>query len=121
MAKGKLSTRQIEILRFIGSFAEDRSYPPTIREIGEAAGISSTSVVNYNLNKLEREGYILRDLKVSRGVRLTDAGEHSAGLVSRRHGVAAVQTRCGRRTGARGGLHLRQRARDGRRRSSNLI
>ena len=43
-----------------------------IRQIGEAVSISSTSVVNYNLNKLERDGYILRDLKVSRGVRLAD-------------------------------------------------
>ena len=91
MAKGKLSTRQIEILRFIGTFAEDRNYPPTIREIGEAAGISSTSVVNYNLTKLEREGYILLDLKVSRGVRLTDAGEKASGVSSSRHGVPAVQ------------------------------
>lgn len=72
MAKGKLSPRQQEILKFIGHFSNERRYPPTIREIGEAVGISSTSVVNYNLNKLEKEGHIVRDLKVSRGVRLAE-------------------------------------------------
>jgi repressor LexA len=73
MAKGKLSPRQQEILKFIGRFTTDRGYPPTIREIGEAVGISSTSVVNYNLNKLEKENHIMRDLKVSRGVRLSES------------------------------------------------
>ncbi len=72
MAKGKLSDRQQDMITFIGKFTGDKGYPPTIRQIGEAVSISSTSVVNYNLNKLEREGYILRDLKVSRGVRLAD-------------------------------------------------
>jgi len=73
MAKGKLSDRQQDMITFIGKFTGDKGYPPTIRQIGQAVSISSTSVVNYNLNKLEREGYILRDLKVSRGVRLADA------------------------------------------------
>ena len=72
MAKGKLSERQEEMITFIGSFTRDKGYPPTIRQIGEAVSISSTSVVNYNLNKLESDGYIMRDLKVSRGVRLAD-------------------------------------------------
>ncbi len=85
MAKLKLSERQQAIIEFIGQFTRNRGYPPTIREIGEAADISSTSVVNYNLNKLERGGYIVRDLKVSRGVRLTDAPDaasRAAALVS---------------------------------------
>jgi repressor LexA len=72
MAKGKLSERQTEMIDFIGRFTADKGYPPTIRQIGEAVNISSTSVVNYNLNKLERGGYIMRDLKVSRGVRLAE-------------------------------------------------
>ncbi len=72
MAKGKLSDRQREIIAFIGKFSREHGYPPTIRQIGEAAKISSTSVVNYNLNKLEKDGYLTRDLKVSRGVRLVD-------------------------------------------------
>jgi repressor LexA len=72
MAKGKLSERQGEMITFIDNFTAEKGYPPTIRKIGEAVRISSTSVVNYNLNRLEREGYILRDLSVSRGVRLAE-------------------------------------------------
>ena len=82
MAKGKLSERQQEMITFLGSFTRDKGYPPTIRQIGEAVGISSTSVVNYNLNKLERDGYILRDLKVSRGVRLIDGPGRNRNNVS---------------------------------------
>ena len=72
MAKGKLSERQRDIINYIRDFSREKGYPPTIRQIGEAAGISSTSVVNYNLNKLEKDGYLTRDLKVSRGVRLVE-------------------------------------------------
>jgi len=70
MAKDRLSDRQKAIMSFIREFTEENGYPPTIRQIGEAANISSTSVVNYNLNKLEKGGYLTRDLKVSRGLRL---------------------------------------------------
>ncbi|GAB4541471.1 MAG: transcriptional repressor LexA [Anaerolineae bacterium] len=67
-----LSERQRRMLEFIKSFMLENGYPPTIREIGEAVDISSTSVVNYNLNALQKEGYILRDRTVSRGIRLTE-------------------------------------------------
>jgi repressor LexA len=65
-----LSTRQEAILGFISEFLQENGYPPTIRDIGKAVGISSTSVVNYNLNILEREGHIARDPEVSRGLRI---------------------------------------------------
>jgi repressor LexA len=67
-----LSERQRKILEFIKSFALNNGYPPTIREIGEAVSISSTSVVNYNLNALQKEGLITRDRTVSRGIRLAE-------------------------------------------------
>lgn len=67
----KLSRRQEAIIKFISEFVDSNGYPPTIREIGAACDISSTSVVNYNLNKLEREGLLARDREVSRGLRLT--------------------------------------------------
>lgn len=72
MAKGKLSDRQRNMLDFIQRYSRDHGYPPSIREIGEAVGISSTSVVNYNLNRLVEEGYLDRHQNVSRGLRLTD-------------------------------------------------
>jgi repressor LexA len=65
-----LSDRQKNILRFIARFLSKKDYPPTIREIGQACGISSTSVVKYNLSKLEREELIIREKEVSRGLSL---------------------------------------------------
>jgi repressor LexA len=65
-----LSSRQQNILQFIREFIDEHYFPPTIREIGEEVGISSTSVVNYNLNALEKKGFIVRDRNVSRGLRL---------------------------------------------------
>ena len=70
--RAKLSERQRRILEFIEAFISEHSYPPTIREIGEAVKIGSTSVVNYNLNKLVRAGLIEREPDVSRGLRLTE-------------------------------------------------
>jgi repressor LexA len=57
-------------------FQNDKGRPPTIREIGRAVGISSTSVVNYNLNILEKAGMITREKQVSRGLRLTSPNGH---------------------------------------------
>ena len=72
MAKGKLSDRQRRMIDFIQHFSDENGYPPSIREIGKAVGISSTSVVNYNLNRLVEEGYLSRDQNVSRGIRLSE-------------------------------------------------
>ncbi len=68
----ELSPRQRDVLSFITRFVKDKGYPPTIREIGQAVNISSTSVVDYNLNILQTKGYIHRDRDVSRGVRLLE-------------------------------------------------
>ena len=67
-----LTDRQQAILDFIRDFSENTKYPPTIREIGKSVGISSTSVVNYNLNVLEKQGHIARDKTISRGIKLLD-------------------------------------------------
>ncbi len=72
MAKD-LSERQQRMLEFIRVFIEDHRFPPTIREIGERVGISSTSVVKYNLEILERRHLIERNPDISRGIRLLDA------------------------------------------------
>lgn len=70
-AAQSLSPRQHAILDFIAAYRQVNGLPPTIREIGDNTGISSTSVVNYNLNCLEREGYLVRTGHGSRGLRLT--------------------------------------------------
>jgi repressor LexA len=69
MAK-ELSERQQKILVFLREFIRDHRFPPTIRQIGENVGISSTSVVKYNLDVLERENLIERDPEISRGIRV---------------------------------------------------
>jgi repressor LexA len=69
-----LSPRQQDIVSFMRRFVEENGYPPTIREIGRAVNISSTSVVDYNLNILQAKGLIQRDRAVSRGVKLLDKG-----------------------------------------------
>jgi len=80
-----LSERQQRILKFADEYIEENGYPPSIREIGAAAGISSTSVVTYNLLRLEEKGYISRDRDVSRGLKLasTVRGHMMPGAVVR--------------------------------------
>ena len=63
--------RHQKILDYLSRRQENQGYPPSIREIGEATGISSTSVVTYYLKQLEELNLIERDHNVSRGVRLT--------------------------------------------------
>jgi repressor LexA len=82
----KLSKRQQGMLDYINESIQESGRPPTIREIGEAVEISSTSVVNYNLTKLVEKGFLDRDAEVSRGLRLTDKAAELYGLV-----VEAVQ------------------------------
>jgi repressor LexA len=77
-----LSERQKKILDVLGRFQKQFGYPPSIREICDKAEISSTSVVNYYLDQLEEMGYIERDGRVSRGIRLVKpAIETSSGVV----------------------------------------
>ncbi|MGH2550706.1 MAG: transcriptional repressor LexA [Thermomicrobiales bacterium] len=63
-----LSDRQAAILEYIARFLDDNDYPPTIRDIQNALGISSTSVVDYNLKVLEQRNYIRRNKNISRGI-----------------------------------------------------
>ena len=68
----KLSDKQNRILKFLNKFITENGYPPAIRDIQSGCGISSTSVVDYNLNILEKEGYIRRQSEVSRGITMTN-------------------------------------------------
>src|SRR5689334_14511181 len=78
----QLSRRQQAILGFIERFSDERSYPPTIREIQEGLGISSTSVVDYNLNILEQHNLIRRNRNISRGIELTARPLARRGVIS---------------------------------------
>ena len=68
-----LNDRAREILAFIHQFKDERGYPPTIREIGKAFGISSTNGVRYYLSALEKAGQLKRSGKISRGIEAVGA------------------------------------------------
>ena len=70
----KLSARQENILQFIKEFMEERHYPPTVRDIQTGCNVSSTSVVDYNLHKLQNMGFLKREPEVSRGIELIGEG-----------------------------------------------
>jgi len=75
-----LEDQQQRILECIRDFIQERGYPPTVRDIARELGISSTSVVDYHLRRLEQAGWIERDPRSSRGIRLTAAGARGLGL-----------------------------------------
>ncbi len=66
----ELTDRQARILDYIRQVTRVRNYPPSVREIGEAVGLSSSSTVHNHLNQLERRGLIRRDPSKSRTVQL---------------------------------------------------
>lgn len=70
MKREGLSPKQQSILSFIDGFLAEKGYPPSVREIVRGCHISSTSVVEYHLNILQREGYLRRDAEVARGIEL---------------------------------------------------
>lgn len=79
MATTQLTERQLEVLRFIATEIEDKGYPPTIREIGEALDIASTNGVNDHLKALEKKGYLQRDPVKSRALIPTSAAREALG------------------------------------------
>ena len=72
--KTTLSERQERILAYIRDFMDDHQYPPTVRDIQTGCDVSSTSVVDYNLKKLQQMGYLKRQREVSRGLELVGEG-----------------------------------------------
>jgi repressor LexA len=76
-----LSGKQQKIYDYIRGFVDEHDYPPSIRQIQEACGISSTSVVDYNLRILEKSGFIRRDREVSRAIEVLHGGERRPRVV----------------------------------------
>jgi len=66
--KKPITTRQQEILDFISNQVQLRGYPPSVREIGAAVGLSSTASVHNQLNQLEKKGFIRKDKSTTRGL-----------------------------------------------------
>ena len=70
MVARKMPPRRQRILRFVQEFYLENGIPPTVRDIQSACEISSTSVVDYNLEKLREAGYINRRQDVARGIEI---------------------------------------------------
>ena len=64
----RLTPRQRKVLRVIREWVETHGYPPSVREIGDAVGLTSTSSVHHQLRTLERKGYLRRDPNRTRAV-----------------------------------------------------
>lgn len=61
MTDTELTGKRREILEFIAAQLRERGYPPSVREIGEAVGLTSSSTVHTHLTTLQRQGYLRRD------------------------------------------------------------
>jgi len=72
LKEGFLSTRQRQILKYIKDMVRAKGYPPSVREIGEAVGLSSSSTVHSHLAKLEELGFIRRDPTKPRAIDVLD-------------------------------------------------
>ncbi|VAV90564.1 SOS-response repressor and protease LexA [hydrothermal vent metagenome] len=70
--RASLTQRQREILELIRSTVAKRGYPPSVREIGDAVGLSSPSTVHSHLSTLSAEGYIRRDPSKPRAIEIID-------------------------------------------------
>jgi repressor LexA len=77
-----ISERAKEILAYVRRSTREKGYPPTIREIGEAFGISSTNGVRYHLNLLEKAGHLKRQGRISRGIEAPGGGIPLLGRVA---------------------------------------
>ncbi len=80
-SKNRLSRRQEQILFFIRESVESRGFPPSIREIGEAVGLSSSSTVHSHLRSLESKGYLKRNPSKPRSIELLDGTSNRPRLV----------------------------------------
>jgi len=75
-----LTDRQRQILDLIGATVSERGYPPSVREIGDAVGLSSPSTVHSHLSALERAGYLRRDPTKPRAIEVIDDGVPESSL-----------------------------------------
>lgn len=76
----QINNTQLSVLEYIRKTINERGVAPSVREIGDAVGLRSTSTVQYNLNALENAGYIIRDPNLKRTIRLTDGSTNATAV-----------------------------------------
>ena len=84
MSETLLTGKRREILDFIAGQVRERGYPPSVREIGLAVGLASTSTVQAHLNTLQKQGYLLRDPTKPRALEVRYDATSGAAIESRR-------------------------------------
>ena len=90
MSKKRMPARRRRILEFIQEFMSENGIPPTVRDVQKACEVSSTSVVDYNLRILERDGYLNRRPDVARGIELLDSDGQPVSNAPRVHIVGPI-------------------------------
>jgi repressor LexA len=78
----ELTARQQRIVEYIRRTVQDRGYPPTVREIGEAVGLTSSSSVHAQLANLQRKGFLRKDPSRPRAIEVAGARPRGAGAVA---------------------------------------
>ena len=74
----KISKRQETILDYIKTQVAAKGYPPSVREIGQAVGLASSSTVHGHLSQLEKKGYIRRDPTKPRAIEVLNSGNETS-------------------------------------------
>ena len=85
-----LTKRQQEIFEFIKKYSASHGYPPTVRDIGKAVGLASSSTVHAHLSNLEKVGLLRRDPSKPRALELLDRAVESVRSAMRPAGVPLV-------------------------------
>lgn len=92
MPKKNSETKQLEILCYIYDTVDHRGFPPTVREICSAVGLSSTSTVHGHLARLERKGLLIKDATKPRALEITAEGKEKLGIKPKEIPVVGVVT-----------------------------
>ena len=90
VTRKRMPARRQQILEFIQEFMTENGIPPTVRDVQKACEICSTSVVDYNLRILERDGYLNRRPDVARGIELLDNSGQPVSNAPRVHIVGPI-------------------------------
>ena len=90
VTRKRMPARRQQILDFIQEFMTENGIPPTVRDVQKACDISSTSVVDYNLKILEKDGYLNRRPDVARGIELLDNSGQPVSNAPRVHIVGPI-------------------------------
>ena len=80
--RAETTRKEKAILKFIEEQVKENGYPPSVREIGKAVGLSSTATVHTYIAKLKEKGYIAKEDQKGRTLKLLKGGKHHSNLLS---------------------------------------